>query len=179
MEARPKAVSPAGSSGDVRMNLPSDVTFGQTPPVRTRGLFSKENPCPFATLPGTLEQAEVLRSLGARSKARSSTSVRSRSPASVRAREEVISETRARESMASEDHNVTEGSVAVQRLFQKRNAEKTGAILERIARHMSTSEVSGMPTSASTPIPTSQDFGYSEHRDPLNSPLDLSEHRTL
>ena len=63
--------------------------------------------------------------------------------------------TRDRESMASEDHDVNEGAVAVQRLLQRRNAEKAGAILERIARDMSTSEVSGMPTSASTPIPTS------------------------
>ena len=70
--------------------------------------------------------------------------------------------TRDRESMASEDHDVNEGAVAVQRLLQRRNAEKeTGAFLERIARDMSTSEVSGMPTSASTPIPTSQDFGDS------------------
>ena len=75
---------------------------------------------------------------------------------------------------------MNEGAVAVQRLLQRRNAEKeTGVFLEGIAKDMSTSEVSGMPTSASTPIPTSQDFGYSEHRDPLNSPLDLSEHRTL
>ena len=64
--------------------------------------------------------------------------------------------------MASEDHDVNEGALAVQRLLQRRNAEKeAGAILERIARDMSTSEVSGMPTSASTPIPTSQDFGDS------------------
>ena len=68
--------------------------------------------------------------------------------------------TRDRESMASEDHDVNEGVLAVQRLLQRRNAEKeAGAILERIARDMSTSEVSGMPTSASTPVATSQDFG--------------------
>ena len=70
--------------------------------------------------------------------------------------------TRDRESMASEDHDVNEGAVAVQRLLQRRNAEKeTGVFLEGIAKDMSTSEVSGMPTSASTPIPTSQDFGDS------------------
>ena len=64
--------------------------------------------------------------------------------------------TRDRESMASEDHDVNEGAVAVQRLLQRRNAEKeTGVFLEGIAKDMSTSEASGMPTSASTPIPTS------------------------
>ena len=87
---------------------------------RTVGLFSKENPCPFATLPGTLEEAEEARSLGARSKALP----------------------KCKEAMEAEDlADKTEGESAVRRLFKRRQTvAEEYMILDRIVGEMHTSE---------------------------------------
>ena len=97
--------------------------------ARTIGLFSKENPCPFATLPGTLEEAEEARSLGARSKALP----------------------KCKEAMEAEDRAVkTEGESAVRRLFERRQTvAEEHVILDRIAGEMHTS---GSASSSNEPV---------------------------
>ena len=96
---------------------------------RTVGLFSKENPCPFATLPGTLEEAEEARSLGARCKAL---------PKCKEARE------------AEDLADTTEGESAVRRLFKRRQTvAEEHMILDRIVGEMHTSEAQPMTANTS------------------------------